>query len=67
MSKTDRQKAAVLKELRENKGRFVAPAFLAVFALHGKANKIEAASYALRALERDGLVKLNADGWGMAI
>ena len=67
MSKTDKQKAAVLAELRANAGRFVAPAFLAVFALKGKANKIGSVSYALRALERDGVVKLNADGWGMAI
>ena len=67
MNKTDRQKAAVLNTLRENAGRFVPPAFLAVHALKGKANKPDAASYALRALARDGLVELNKDGWGKAI
>jgi len=67
MSKSDTQKTAVLATLRENAGRFVPASFLAVHALKGKANKPDAASYALRSLERDGLVQINADGWGKAI
>lgn len=67
MNKTDKQKAFVLSTLRENAGRFVPPAFLAVHALKGKANKPDAASYALRSLARDGLAVVNKDGWGKAI
>lgn len=67
MNKTDKQKASVLETLRDNAGRFIPTAFLAVHALKGKANKPDAASYALRALARDGVVELNKDGWGKAI
>ena len=67
MNKIDKQKASVLSTLRENAGRFIPPTFLAVHALNGKANKPDAASYALRALARDGVVEVNKDGWGKAI
>ena len=67
MNKTDKQKASVLAVMQERKGVFMPPSYVAVFALNGKAHVTSAASYYMRALERDGLVKLNDHGWGKAI
>lgn len=67
MNKTVKQKAAVLALMQERKGVFMPPSYVAVFALNGKPHITSAASYYMRALERDGLVKINEYGWGKAI
>ena len=66
-SKSERQKVAVAVLLNANRGRFISPAFAQVEALKGKANKSETASYIFRALERDGLVTMNNEGWAKTI
>ncbi len=67
MSKTDKQKDAVLNHLRSERGSFISPALATIEVLKGKANKTATAEYIFRALQRDGLVEINKEGWAKAI